>query len=124
LTPELNDPRALSQGSGGTGARVTTWNYHAQRGWLGSKVYDDWAAGPSYACTAACRLLTRTWARGITTTYGYTAAGDLVDTGCGSCTAVHPVRLGNETSFGLGSPGGQGADRSVVPGVAREPPNG
>ncbi len=59
------------------GARVTTWNYHPYRGFLSSKVYDGNVAGPSYAYTAAGRLLTRLWARGITTTYGYNNAGDL-----------------------------------------------
>ena len=54
---------------GGTGTRVTTWNYHPQRGWLTSKTYDNSVAGPSYQYTYAGRLATRTWARGITTTY-------------------------------------------------------
>jgi YD repeat-containing protein len=60
-----------------TGARVTTWNYDAYRGWLTSKSYDGGVAGPSYTYTAAGRLQTRTWARGVTTTYGYNWAGAL-----------------------------------------------
>jgi len=60
----------------GTGARVTSWNYSPQRGWLTSKLYDG-AAGPSYTYTPAGRLQTRTWARGITTTYAYNTLGDL-----------------------------------------------
>jgi len=61
----------------GSGARVTTWNYDGYRGFLTNKVYDGNTAGPGYAYTAAGRLKTRTWARGVTTTYGYTTAGDL-----------------------------------------------
>lgn len=60
-----------------TGARVTTWNYGSQRGWLTSKTYDGGTAGPSYAYTPAGRLYTRTWARGVTTTYAYDNAGGL-----------------------------------------------
>ncbi|MGA2854442.1 MAG: hypothetical protein ABSE90_09990, partial [Verrucomicrobiota bacterium] len=71
--------------SGSQGARVTTWNYDSQRGWLTSKAYPDAAtgapgtAGPSYTYTAANRLQTRTWARGITTTYKYDNAGGLTN---------------------------------------------
>jgi len=61
----------------GAGARVTAWNYDQYRGWLASKTYDGGAAGPSYAYTAAGRLQTRAWARGITTTYGYNWASAL-----------------------------------------------
>jgi RHS repeat-associated protein len=64
-----------------TGARVTTWNYDSQRGWLTSKTYDGNTAGPSYGYTAAGRLQTRTWARGVTTTYGYDNAGGLTSVG-------------------------------------------
>ncbi len=59
-----------------TGAATTTWNYDSQRGFLTSKIYAD-SHGPSYTYTPAGRLLTRTWARGITTTYGYDIADDL-----------------------------------------------
>ena len=31
----------------GSGARVTTWNYDADRGWIRSKTYDGGVAGPS-----------------------------------------------------------------------------
>jgi RHS repeat-associated protein len=66
------------------GARVTTWNYDGQRGWLNNKVYAD-GNGPVYAYTPAGRLQTRTWARTdangnpITTTYGYDNAGGLTN---------------------------------------------
>ena len=59
-----------------TGAALTTWNYSAQRGFLLSKQYAD-SQGPTYTYTAAGRLATRTWARGITTYYAYNPAGDL-----------------------------------------------
>ncbi len=65
--------------AGGTGARVTTWNYNPYHGWLDNKQYPD-GQGPSYAYTPAGRLQTRTWARtvggqALTTTYGYDNAG-------------------------------------------------
>jgi RHS repeat-associated protein len=60
-----------------TGARVTTWNYDSQRGWLTSKTYDGNIAGPSYGYTPSGRLQTRTWARGVATTYAYDNAGAL-----------------------------------------------
>ena len=59
------------------GARVTTWNYDAYRGWLTNKVYDGGTAGPSYSNTPAGRLAIRYWARGTNTTYSYNGAGDL-----------------------------------------------
>jgi len=67
---------------GNSGVAVTTWNYNPQRGWLDNKRYADspasgGQAGPSYTYKPSGRLLTRTWARGVTTTYGYNAAGDL-----------------------------------------------
>jgi hypothetical protein len=62
---------------GHSGARVTTWTYDSQRGWLTSKTFDGGAPGPSYTYTAANRLHTRAWARGITTTYGCDNAGGL-----------------------------------------------
>lgn len=65
--------------SGNSGARVTTWNYDAERGWLDSKTYDSGTAGPSYTYTPAGRLASRTWARGITTTYTYGTGGDLTN---------------------------------------------
>src|SRR3989442_8270397 len=60
-----------------TGTRVTTWNYDGYRGFLTNKVYDCGSAGPSYGYTPAGRLLTRAWARGITTTNSYSTLGDL-----------------------------------------------
>lgn len=63
--------------SSSAGAATTTWNYHPNRGWLTSKTYDGGVAGPSYTYLNSGRLWTRSWARGITTTYEYNAAGDL-----------------------------------------------
>lgn len=62
--------------SSSTGARVTTWHYDAERGWLTNKVYDD-GKGTKYSYTAAGRLGTRLWARGTNTTYTYNNFGDL-----------------------------------------------
>ena len=64
--------------STGSGASVTTWNYDGYRGFLTNKVYAD-KQGPSYSYTAAGRLKTRTWARGITTSYSYGPGGNLID---------------------------------------------
>ena len=58
------------------GEAVTTWNYHAQRGWLTSKVYDD-SKGTQYTYSDAGRLHTRAWHRGVTTTYAYDNGGTL-----------------------------------------------
>jgi RHS repeat-associated protein len=85
----------------GAGARVTTWKYDGYRGWLTNKTYDTSAPGPGYSYTPAGRLQTRVWARGITTTYGYNAAGDLTamsysDTTPGLTNGFD--RLGRKTS--------------------------
>ena len=64
--------------SGLTGARVTTWNYDSQRGFLSGKVYDN-GHGPSYTYTPAGRLASRSWVRGVTTSYGYDLAGSLTN---------------------------------------------
>ncbi len=54
-----------------TNGQVTnTWNYNPYRGWLDNKLYPD-NSGPSYSYTDAGRLATRTWARGISTSYSY-----------------------------------------------------
>jgi RHS repeat-associated protein len=56
--------------AGNQGAAVTTWNYDPKRGWLVGKAYAD-GNGSTYAYTPGGRLLTRSWARGVTTTYTY-----------------------------------------------------
>jgi len=48
----------------------TSWLYDEATGLLTNKVYED-GKGPSYTYYPNGQLHTRTWARGITTTYGY-----------------------------------------------------
>jgi RHS repeat-associated protein len=55
---------------------TTAWVYDAATGLLTNKVYAD-GNGPSYTYTPDGRLATRTWARGIVTTYAYDGAGRL-----------------------------------------------
>jgi RHS repeat-associated protein len=55
------------------GGSLTTWIYHPN-GLLQQK-QDDAGEGASYTYTDGGRLHTRTWARGVVTTYGYTASG-------------------------------------------------
>jgi RHS repeat-associated protein len=62
--------------AGNSGQSVTTWLYSPARGFLVQKL-DATNAGPTYVYKPSGRLLTRTWMRGTTTTYGYNAAGDL-----------------------------------------------
>jgi YD repeat-containing protein len=58
------------------GTGTTTWNYDANRGFLTSKIYAD-SNGTTYSNSVSGRIVRRTWARGITTDYGYNNAGDL-----------------------------------------------
>lgn len=60
-------------------AAVTEWVYDSQRGWLDKK-YDAKREFIDYEYTAAGRLKTRTWARGLSTTYDYNNAGQLATT--------------------------------------------
>ena len=62
--------------AGNDGTATTTWNYDPQRGFLTSKVYDD-SSSVTYNNSPAGRLLSRRWARGITTSYGYDNAGEV-----------------------------------------------
>jgi YD repeat-containing protein len=64
--------------AGNSGAATTTWNYDTNRAFLLSKVYDD-GRGTTNQYTAAGRLRTRSWARGITTTYTTNSAGDIAN---------------------------------------------
>jgi YD repeat-containing protein len=64
--------------NGGAGtAAVTTWNYDAYRGWLLAKDYANPTTGaagtdgPNYTYSDGGRLASRTWARGVVTTYDY-----------------------------------------------------
>ena len=90
-----------------SGARVTTWNYDGQRGWLTNKTYDGGVAGPSYTYTYAGRLQTRKWARGITTTYNYNNGGSLTNVNYSDSTSRvtntcdrlgRPIQIGGTSS--------------------------
>jgi len=61
----------------GAGARVTTWQRDPYRGFVTNKLYAGNTPGPSYTYTLAGRLKKQSSARGITTTYGQNAAGEL-----------------------------------------------
>ena len=52
------------------GGDTTTWTYDESTGLLLSKTYAD-GYGPSYTYTDSGELATRTWARGVVTTYAY-----------------------------------------------------
>jgi YD repeat-containing protein len=62
----------------GAGAATTTWSYDLRRGWLTRKSHSgEGDATADYEYTAAGRLKRRLWERGVTTTYAYSAGGDL-----------------------------------------------
>lgn len=65
--------------AGNNGVATTIWTYSGQRGFLTVKTNGDGSPGISYSYTPAGRLQTRTWARGIVTTYGYDAGGSLTN---------------------------------------------
>jgi YD repeat-containing protein len=74
----------LGSGQGTGGQARTAWRYDPQRGWLVAKWYADPTTGvPTesravrYTWTAGGRLHSRQWTRGLVTTYGYNAAGEL-----------------------------------------------
>jgi len=79
---ELRTYQALNHGTEPTaatsGAATTTWSYSPTRGFLTRKEYAD-TKGTDYTYTASGRLATRTWARGVVTTYTYDA-GQLAHT--------------------------------------------
>ncbi len=64
--------------AGAAGAATTSWYYDTQRGWLTNKVYAD-GHGTKYGYYSNGLLSTRSWARGITTTYLYDLRGDLTN---------------------------------------------
>lgn len=64
----------------GTGAATTTWTYDVRRGWLLRKSHaGENDASNDYDYTAAGRLRRRNWERGVSTTYGYDASGNLAN---------------------------------------------
>ena len=58
---------------------TTTWFYDEASGVMTNKVYAD-GKGPRYTYTDDGKLATRTWARGIVTTYAYDGWGNLIET--------------------------------------------
>jgi len=60
------------------GCAVTRWEYDPKRGFLVRKTYADTNSFILYTNTPAGRLHSRTWARGITTTYSTNAAGETI----------------------------------------------
>lgn len=58
---------------------VTIWNYDEATGLLLSKIYAD-GKGPAYTYTDSGNLATRTWARGVVTTYSYDGWNNLTNT--------------------------------------------
>jgi RHS repeat-associated protein len=90
-----------------TGVANTSWKYDGLRGFMTNKVYAD-GKGPGYTYTPAGRLRTRTWARGVVTTYETNAAGEAVGMtySDGSSNVVYNLdRLGRRTNIldGAGS---------------------
>jgi RHS repeat-associated protein len=84
ITPTLSQTTLTPPGTLGTPAApvATRWEYDPASGLLTGKFHDyrdnNLTDGPAYAYTAAGRLQTRTWKRGITTGYYYSLAGDLI----------------------------------------------
>ncbi|MEM7144297.1 MAG: RHS repeat-associated core domain-containing protein [Verrucomicrobiota bacterium] len=73
---DWSGPDHTAIGAFGGDGDITRWNYDADSGALRSK--EDAAVQPTdYTYHASGLLWTRTWARGITTTYGYDGAGNL-----------------------------------------------
>ena len=85
----------------------TRWLYDLATGLLTNKLYAD-GHGPAYTYTADGKLLTRTWARGVVTTYAYDVAGQLETVSYSDntpSTAFSYDRLGHQTTItdGTGS---------------------
>ena len=88
-----------------SGTATTSWSYDAQRGWLTQKQYDD-GDGPAYTYHPTGKLNTRTWERGVTTTYAYNNAGDLASINYSDTTpdiAYTHDRLGRQSTITLGT---------------------
>ena len=58
---------------------ITRWFYDEATGFVTNKVYAD-GKGPSYTYTPDGKLASRTWARGVVTTYAYDNSGALTNT--------------------------------------------
>ena len=92
----------LAADASGVAWDTTEWRYDEATGLLTNKVYAD-GLGPSYSYTPDGKLATRTWARGVVTSYAYDYAGNLTnvmqnaecrmqnDGGGNSVNSVNPV---------------------------------
>lgn len=88
-----------------SGKATTAWRYDGYRGFLTSKVYDD-GNGPSYTYTPAGRMRTRSWARGVVTTYHTNSVGEIFATTYSDSTPAvtnNFDRLGRSTNIIDGS---------------------
>jgi RHS repeat-associated protein len=71
--------RKISMTTYSTTTATTSWQYSPTRGFLLAK-RDAANKGANYTYTAAGRLATRTWARGVVTTYSYDNGGRMIST--------------------------------------------
>jgi YD repeat-containing protein len=90
-----------------SGKATTTWKYDTNRGFRISKAYDD-GKGTTNTYTPAGRLRTRTWARGVVTTYHTNSLGEIFATTYSDTTSAvtnNFDRLGRSTNIidGAGS---------------------
>lgn len=79
---------------------TTKWIYHESTGLLIQKLFAD-GKGPRYTYTAQGQLASRTWARGVETTYTYNLIGDLINVDYSDATpsiAFEYDRLGRQIS--------------------------
>ena len=89
------------------GRATTRWEYDPMRGFLVRKTYQDTNSFIVYTNTPAGRLHSRTWARGITTTYTTNAAGETIGIDYSDATTPDVTfnldRLGRQTNIVDGS---------------------
>ena len=78
-SPLAHAPLNTNPFAADSGKATTRWKYDGYRGFLTNKVYDD-GLGPFYSYTVGGRLRTRTWARGVVTTYHTNALGEVFAT--------------------------------------------
>ncbi len=80
----------------------TVWDYHAATGLLSAKRYAD-SSATSFTYNDLGQVAVRTWARGVTATYGYNAAGDLTSIDYSDSTpdvTYTPDRAGRRVGIG------------------------
>jgi RHS repeat-associated protein len=79
----------------------TRWLYDEATGLLTNKLYAD-GQGPSYTYTPDGKLATRTWARGVVTTYSYDSIGQMTNISYSDSTPSVSFaydRLGRQTTI-------------------------